>query len=183
MTANQFFHRRRFRVWAVLMLLAGPALPQAQEGNGEENSVAMNVEQLRKQVIELNRDLFVLEEDLLFPASTRFVVFLSVETGEFLALDAVKLKVDDEVVASHLYTDRQVDALCRGGMQRLHMGNLKTGKHEVTVFVDGIGPENRSYRKAATYQLDKDTDTAALEVRIRDRSSDYQPAVELVEWE
>lgn len=183
MTANQPFPLRRLPLWAVALMLCWAPLAQAQDDSGDADSVAMSVEELRKQVIELNRDLFVLEEDLLFPASTQFAVFLSVETGEFLSLDAVKLKVDDEVVASHLYTARQVDALRRGGMQRLHMGNLKTGEHEVTVFVDGIGPENRPYRKAATYQLDKGTDTATLEVRIRDRSADYQPAVELVEWE
>lgn len=174
---------RRLLAWAALVTLACQPLAQAQEIESEAESVAMSVEELRKQVIQLNRDLFVLEEDLLFPASTQFAVFLSVETGEFLSLDAVKLKVGDEVVASHLYTARQVDALRRGGMQRLHMGNLKTGEHEVTVFVDGIGPENRPYRKAATYQLDKGTGTATLEVRILDRSADYQPAVELVEWD
>jgi hypothetical protein len=183
MTANQRFPLRRFTLWALALMLCWATLVQAQDDTDEADSVAMSVEELRKQVIELNRDLFVLEEDLLFPASTQFAVFLSVETGEFLSLDAVKLKVDDEVVASHLYTARQVDALRRGGMQRLHMGNLKTGEHEVTVFVDGIGPENRPYRKAATYQLDKGTGRATVEVRIRDRSSDYQPAVELVEWE
>lgn len=183
MTANQTIQHRRLLSWAIVLMLVWSPLGQAQEDDSDADSAASSVEQLRKQVIELNRDLFILEEDLLFPASTQFAVFLSVETGEFLALDAVKLKVDDEVVASHLYTARQVDALRRGGMQRLHMGNLKTGEHEVTVFVDGIGPEKRPYRKAATYQLDKGTDTATLEVRIRDRSSDYQPAVELVEWE
>lgn len=183
MTVNQPSPFRRLPLWVVALMLCWVPLAQAQDDTSEADSVAMSVEELRKQVIELNRDLFVLEEDLLFPASTQFAVFLSVETGEFLSLDAVKLKVDDEVVASHLYTARQVDALRRGGMQRLHMGNLKTGDHEVTVFVDGIGPENRPYRKAATYQLDKGTDTATLEVRIRDRSADYQPAVELVEWE
>ena len=86
-------------------------------------------------------------------------------------------------IRDSLYTERQAKALQRGGMQRLHIGNLKTGEHEVTVFVEGIGPDNRAYKQAATYQLQKDTDTAALEVRIRDRSSDYQPEVAIVEWE
>lgn len=141
------------------------------------------MEQLKKQVIRLNRDLFILEEDLLFPASTQFAVFLSLDTGRFLQLDAVKLKVDGDVVAAHLYTERQVRALQRGGMQRLYIGNLKTGAHEVTAFVEGIGPENRPYKKAATLTFDKGTDTAALEIRIRDRSSDDQPEVSIVAWE
>ncbi|WP_421860498.1 AraC family transcriptional regulator [Marinobacter salarius] len=153
---------------------------EAETGDG---AVSLSVEELKKQVIRLNRDLFILEEDLLYPASTQFAVFLSLDTGEFLKLDSVKLKVNDETVAAHLYTERQAKALQRGGMQRLHIGNLKTGEHEVTVFVEGIGPDNLAYKQAATYQLQKDTDTAALEVRIRDRSSDYQPEVAIVEWE
>lgn len=146
-------------------------------------SVAMSVEQLKKQVIELNRDLFILEEDLLFPASTQFAVFLSLDTGEFLKLDSVKLKVDDEIVAAYLYTERQVKALQRGGMQRLHIGNLKSGEHEITAFVEGIGPDNRAYKKAATLIIEKGTDTKALEIRIQDQSSNYQPDVRIVEWE
>jgi hypothetical protein len=161
------------------------ATVQAQEAGSEEagGSVALSVEELKKQVIRLNRDLFILEEDLLFPASTQFAVFLSLDTGKFLRLDAVKLTLDDDTVASHLYTERQVKALQRGGMQRLYMGNLKTGAHQVTVFVEGIGPDNRAYKQAATLEFEKGTGTAALEVRIQDRSSDYQPEVAIVEWE
>ncbi|WP_231871942.1 MULTISPECIES: AraC family transcriptional regulator [unclassified Oleiphilus] len=145
--------------------------------------VALSVEELKKQVIKLNRDLFILEEDLLFPANTQFVVFLSLDTGQFLKLDSVKLKVNGEVIAAHLYTERQLKALSRGGMQRLHMGNLKTGEHEVTVFVEGVGPDDRVYKKAATLILEKGTERKAIEVRIKDRSNDYQPDVSIIEWE
>jgi hypothetical protein len=149
----------------------------------DSKAIAERVENLKKDVIRLNRDLFILEEDLLFPASTQFAVFLSVDTGEFLKLDAVKLKVDGDIVASHLYTERQVTALERGGMQRLFIGNLKTGTHELTAFVEGIGPNSRAYKQAATLTFEKSTETTALEIRIQDRSSDYQPMVSIVKWE
>jgi len=145
--------------------------------------VALSLEELKKKVIRLNRDLFILEEDLLFPANTQFSVFLSLDSGEFLRLDSVKLKVDDEIVATHLYTDRQTAALQRGGMQRLHMGNLKSGEHEITVFIEGLGPDNRHYKKAASTVIEKGTDLKALEIKIRDRSNDYQPDVSIVEWD
>ncbi len=175
-------------------LLAGAlslciAMPSAAEDMNEaseedhDQPVALSVEELKKKVIELNRDLFILEEDLLFPANTQFVVFLSLDTGQFLNLDSVKLKVDDEIVAAHLYTERQLKALQRGGMQRLHLSNLKSGEHEVTVFVEGIGPDQRAYKKAASLSIEKGTDRKALEIRIADRSADYQPDVSIVEWE
>lgn len=168
----------------IVALAAASSVPVlAQSGDADDQSVAESVESLKKKVIRLNRDLFILEEDLLFPASTQFAVFVSLDTGQFLKLDAIKLKVDGEVVASYLYTERQVKALERGGMQRLYVGNLKTGTHEVTAFVEGIGPDNRAYKQAATVDFEKDTGTAALEIRIQDRSSDYQPSVSIVAWD
>ncbi|MFP3978151.1 AraC family transcriptional regulator [Marinobacter sp. KMM 10035] len=168
---------------AAFMLFMSGSLFAETDPAEDSKAVAERVQDLKKKVIRLNRDLFILEEDLLFPASTQFVVFLSVDAGKFLELDAVKLKVNGDIVASHLYTERQVTALERGGMQRLYIGNLKTGTHEVTAFVEGIGPNNRAYKQAATLSFEKGTDTAALEIRIEDRSSDYQPMVSIVEWE
>lgn len=147
-----------------------------------EQPVALSVADLKKKVIKLNRDLFILEEDLLFPANTQFVVYLSLDTGKFFKPDSVTLKVDDQIVTSHLYTTRQVKALSRGGMQRLHMGNLKSGEHELTVVVNGQGPDNRDYKKAATLIFEKGSDIASLEVQISDLSENYQPNVEIVEW-
>lgn len=183
LTVRALAFRRVLYLLGALLLLPVHALAQENSDASADGSVALSVEELKKKVIRLNRDLFILEEDLLFPASTQFAVFLSLDTGEFLKLDAVKLKLDDDTVASHLYTERQLKALQRGGMQRLHIGNLKTGSHQVTVFVEGIGPDNRAYKQAATLEFEKGTGTAALEVLIRDRSSDYQPEVAIVEWE
>jgi len=147
-----------------------------------EEPVALTVEQLKKKVIHLNRDLFILEEDLLFPANTQFVVYLSLDTGKFLKLDSVKLKVDDEVVTSYLYTERQIKALQRGGMQRLYIGNLKSGEHQVTAIVDGVGPDNLAYKRAASLTINKGTDIESLEIKIKDQSSDYQANISIVEW-
>jgi hypothetical protein len=171
-------------VWA--FFFSAPLIAEeADSSSGIDASkpVSMSVEELKKKVIQLNRDLFILEEDLLFPANTQFAVFLSLDTGEFLKLDSVKLKVNDEIVASHLYTERQFQALARGGMQRLYMGNLKTGEHEITVFVEGLGPDQRAYKKAANLLLEKGTDLKAIEIRIKDLSSDYQADVSIVEWD
>ena len=153
------------------------------EVEAPEEQVSLSVEELKKQVIKLNRDLFILEEDLLFPANTQLVVYVSFSTGQFLNLDSIRLKVDDQIVASHLYTERQLEALKRGGMQRLFMGNLKTGEHEITAVLQGIGPNKEAYKLAASKQIEKDTDISALEIRIEDQSATYQPSVSVVEWE
>jgi len=162
-----------------------PALETTEQVSMEipEIPVALSVEQLKKKVIKLNRDLFILEEDLLFPANTQFVIYLSLDTGKFLQPDSVTLKIDNQIVAAHLYTERQVKSLQRGGMQRLYMGNLKSGEHEVTAFVEGIGPDNRAYKQASTLTVEKGSDIKSLEIRIQDHSENYQPSVTIVEWD
>tara|TARA_R110001592_G_scaffold52511_1_gene160644 strand:+ start:1331 stop:1963 length:633 start_codon:yes stop_codon:yes gene_type:complete len=154
-----------------------------EENTVPDEQVSLSVEQLKKQVIKLNRDLFILEEDLLFPANTQLVVYLSFATGKFLNMDSISLKVDDEIVAAHLYTERQLEALKRGGMQRLFMGNLKTGEHEVTAVLHGIGPNKEDYKIAASKKIKKGTELTALEIRIEDQSQTYQPRVTVIEWE
>lgn len=150
----------------------------------EDNDTALSqdIEALKQAALELNRDLLLLEEDLLFPANTKVAVFVSMDVGHYFQLDAVKIKIDDELVASHVYTDKQTSALIRGGIQRLYLGNLKTGKHEVTAFLHGYGPQQRAYKRAATYTLRKDKKPTMLELRIRDATGNMEPDFDFKEW-
>ena len=175
--------RNAFALTLMCGVFASGVLNAEESEIDTSQPVALSVEELKKKVIELNRDLFILEEDLLFPANTQFTVFLSMDTGKFINLDSVKLKVGDDVVAAHLYTERQLKSLARGGMQRLYLGNLKSGEHEVTVFIEGIGPEERAYKKAASLKVNKGTDILALEVQIADSTADYHAQVSIVEWD
>src|SRR5690606_2477896 len=113
------------------------------------------VQELKKLAVDLNRDLFLLEEELLFPASTQVSAFVSMDVGEFFALDSIEVKLDGKDVASYLYTDREVDALHRGGVQRLFAGNVRAGEHELVAFFTGIGPHERAYRRGATLTFEK----------------------------
>lgn len=147
-----------------------------------EQPLAEKVESLKEQVVQLNRDLFILEEDLLFPASTQVAVFVSLDVGEFFLLDGVELTINGERVAASLYTERQVDALRRGAIQRLYVGNLKSGQHEITAFITGGGPQQRDYRRGATLTIDKGSEAKLVELQIVDDESSQQPQFRLVEW-
>lgn len=140
------------------------------------------LEALKNTSLELNKNLLLLEEDLLFPASTQVGVYLSMDTGQFFELDSVKLTIDDQLVASHLYTHQQTQALHRGGVQRLHLGNLKKGQHEITAIFVGRGPDKSEYKRGATYSYFKDEKAGVLELRIRDESRTLQPTFEIKEW-
>ena len=152
-----------------------PALDSSQTLNEQ-------VQDLKQQVIELNRDLFILEEELLFPANTQVAVYLSMNVGKFFQLDAVKLTLDDKVVTNYLYTDKQVDALHRGGVQRLYLGNIKTGDHELVAVFTGRGPAGRDFRRGSTIRFDKTADAKNIELRIVDSTAKEQPEFLVKEW-
>lgn len=141
------------------------------------------VEDLKQSVLDLNRDLLILEEELLFPANTQITVFLSMDVGEFFQLDSVKVHIDDDLVASEIYTEHQIDALYRGGVQRLYIGNLRAGVHEITAFFTGIGPEGREYKRGSTITLEKELEPKMLELKIVDSTKKLQPVFEIKEWQ
>jgi hypothetical protein len=141
------------------------------------------VQDLKKLAVDLNRDLFLLEEELLFPANTQVAIFVSMDVGEFFALDSVELKLDDEDVTSYLYTEREVNALHRGGVQRVFVGNIRAGEHELIATFTGGGPHERDYRRGATLTFDKGIGPKYIELTISDRESTLQPEFQVREWD
>lgn len=154
-----------------------PATPAAPAPVDEQ------VQSLKSDVLDLNRDLFVLEQELLYPANTQVAVFVSMDAGTFFALDSVQLKIDGKEVANYLYTPREVNALVQGGVQRLFVGNLKVGKHELVAFLTGKGPHARDYTRGATLQFQKDIGAKYLELTITDDQSKLQPQFRIKDWE
>lgn len=146
-------------------------------------SLDEDVQDLKKEVLDLNRDLFLLEEELLFPANSQVAFFISMDVGEYFGLDSVNLKIDGKEVSNYLYTQREVDSLIRGGVHRLHLGNLKVGDHELIAVFTGKGPHSRNYRRGATLNLNKGIGAKYIELQITDRVRKQQPEFEIREWE
>ncbi len=165
-------------VCAMLSLLSvSTSLAQDDSGN-----LAADIQTVKQQALELNRDLFILEEELMFPADTQVAVYLSMDVGVLFALDAVKLNIDGKEVSHYLYTARQIDALQRGGVHRLYMGNLKQGAHEVVAVFTGKGPQGLDYRRATKLTLQKGTGASYVELQIRDSEARQQPEFHIRQW-
>lgn len=147
-----------------------------------DNSIANDIEQLKKEVMTLNRELFILEEDLLFPASTQVSVFVSVDIGRFFTLDSVELKLNNEDVAGFLYTKRQRESLEQGGIQRLFKGNLKMGQHQITAIFIGLDQEQRTVKRAITHLFEKEDDAVMIELKVEDNTRNLQADVHVEEW-
>ncbi len=182
--------KKLLTIGACAIFLCTPLLAQdpaaattAADATPDMRALDNQIQDLKKEALKLNRDLFILEEELLFPATSQVAVFLSVDVGEFFKLDSVQLKIDNKVLANYLYTEREIDALHRGGVQRLHVGNLKVGKHELVATFVGKGPRGREYRRGSTLVFDKQTDAKYLELQIVDSEAKHQPVFKVKEWE
>ena len=142
-----------------------------------------DVQSLKKEVLDLNRDLFLLEEELLFPANSQVAFFISMDVGEYFRLDSVRLTIDGKEVANYLYTDREAGSLLQGGVHRVHMANLKAGDHELVAIFTGQGPHSREYRRGATMNFSKGIGAKYVELEITDRIKKQQPEFVIKEWE
>ena len=156
------------------------ALPPVQ---AEETAADAELRALKQELVALNRELFLLEEELLFPASTQVAVYLSLDVGKYFALDAVELSIDDRQVAKYLYTERELDALQRGGVHRLYVGNIKSGSHELVAVLTGRGPQGREYRRATSLEFEKGLGPQQLELVLSDSEALQQPDFVVRAWE
>jgi len=181
-------NRRLLLACCIALLLTGAGLLMVASAHAtgttpEARTVDQDVQALKKELVDLNRDLFRLEEELLYPASTQVAVFLSVNLGTFFALDSVQLELDGKEVANYLYTEREVEALHRGGVQKLYLGNLKAGEHELVAVFTGKGPHDRDYRRGTTVKFEKAVGAKYVELRITDREASLQPEFAVRQWE
>lgn len=146
------------------------------------NALSVELQDLKQSVIALNKNLRVLEEDLLFPANTQLTVFVSLDVGKFFTLETVKLNLDGKLVTSHTYSDKEVAALARGGVHRLHVANLSVGDHTLSAFFTGIGPNGRGYKRGTTLNISKKSGPKYVELRVSDSSLKLQPEFFVREW-
>lgn len=170
-------------VLSLLLVCGAAAVAESSGGADEFRSLDQDVQALKKEVLDLNRDLYLLEEELLFPANSQVAFFISMDVGEYFRLDSVNIKIDGKEVANYLYTEREADSLIRGGVHRVHMANLKTGEHELVAVFTGKGPNVRDYRRGASMTFDKGIGAKYVELEITDRIKKQQPEFVVKEWE
>jgi len=182
----KFLQLLRFSITALAsMLLLQPHAVLA-EPITQASAIAtldQDAQTLKKAVLELNKELFMLEEELLYPANTQVAVFVSMDVGEYFDLESVQLTLDGKDVSSYLYTEREVKALHRGGVHQLYLGNLKAGEHELVAIFTGGGPHERDYKRGATLAFSKQIGSKYVELTISDRAQQLQPEFLVREWE
>lgn len=153
-----------------------------QEALATLRKVSAGLQSLKKDVVSLNKELRLTEEKILYPSSTKFTVFVSLSTGQFFKLESLKLKIDGELVTSHVYSENQRQAMSRGGIQKLYLTNLSSGKHNVTAFFTGIDINGRAQKLAETLDFEKGQAGEYLEISISDNADTQEPVFKMKRW-
>jgi len=132
------------------------------------------VQDIKKDVLELTSELTRLEEKLLFPSNTQVSLFVSLTGDEGFILDSMQIKMDNKVVAQHLYTYKEVEALRKGGVQRIYTGNYKTGDHAMVASFIGRTKSGTEYQRSENFTVTKAVGPKFVEIQITGKSASDQ---------
>ena len=149
---------------------------------GQPSRLDEDVERLKNEVLEINRDLSLLEQELLFPSNSRFAVFVTVQERASILLQSAQLQLDGQLADSHLYADHEKQALRKGGAQRLHLGNLSTGKHSITATLAGRYGGRREFRRVAKMEVNKGLKPVHIELRLTQAEDSAEPVLVVNQW-
>ncbi len=172
-------------VCALVICLFGGVL--AAPGTAEELSRSQmkgldeQVQEIKSDVLSIAAELNTLEERLLYPSNTQVAVFVSMTNDQQHRLDAVEIRIDGEPVARHIYSFKELEALQKGGVQRIYTGNIATGEHQIDVSVAGKLSGGRDFSENVTFSFSKEVEPKLIEVVLADLNAGGS-GIQLGDW-
>lgn len=128
------------------------------------------VQEIKSDVLSIAAELNQLEEKLLYPSNTQVAVFVSLVSGETFRLDSVEIQLDGNLVAHHLYTFKELEALQKGGVQRIYTGNVRFGEHDLQVSVIGKTGGGTDFQKSERFKVNKEVGPKIMEISLAAQS-------------
>jgi len=155
---------------------------QAQQNQQQQmRGLDEQVQEVKSDVLSIAQELNRLEEKLLYPSGTQVSIFIAVAKGDQMRLDAVRLQIDGQLVAHHIYSFKELDALRKGGVQQIYVGNVSTGDHRLEVLVDGKLEGGADFSRTESFTFSKEVKPKLLEVTLAGPRSGNTP-ISLGEW-
>jgi hypothetical protein len=138
------------------------------------------VQEIKSDVLSIDAELRRLEEKLLYPANTHVALFVAIPKGETMRLDAVQIQLDGKLVAHYIYSFKELEALQKGGVQRIYTGNIPTGSHQLEVSVLGKLAGGKDYAQSEKFTIDKGIEPKLVGITLA--GPDSGKAIEVGEW-
>jgi hypothetical protein len=166
---------------AVLLGLAGSSGWAESNDQKEMRGLDEQVQEVKSDVLAISSELSLLEEKLLYPSGTQVAVFVALAAGDTMRLDAVRLQIDGQLVTHYIYSFKELEALRKGGVQRVYVGNVSTGSHQLEVVVDGKLEGGADFSHTEHFAFRKDVKPKLVALTLSGSSSGNAP-ITLGEW-
>ena len=166
---------------SVLLCLCVRTSPADESARAQMKGLDEQVQEVKSDVLNIAAELNQLEEKLLYPSDTHLAVFVSLAHGETLRLDAVQVEIDGRLATHYIYSFKELDALRRGGVQRIYSGNIATGTHEIEVSVSGKLANGKDYNRTEHFPFTKEIQPKLIGVMLAGPDAS-QPGIHLGGW-
>ncbi len=160
------FCRQRGIIIGISVLLLSVAAYGQEISKEQIKGLDEQVQEIKSDVLGIASELNQLEEKLLYPSNTQIAVFVSLASGETFRLDSVEIRLDGKPVAHHLYSFKELEALQKGGVQRIYTGNIQSGDHDFQVFVIGKTGEDADFQKSEQFKINKGVGPKIVEISL-----------------
>src|SRR5262245_19152431 len=168
---------------ALLCLLGGVFAPAQAEDSYRQQMKGLDqqVQEVKSDVLSIAAELNQLQERLLYPSDTHLAVFVALAKGETLRLDAVQIQIDGQPAANYLYSFKELEALQKGGVQRIYTGNVTTGEHDIAISLNGKLANGKDYSYSQQFAFTKAVKPKLMGVTLAGPDSG-QPAISIGDW-
>jgi hypothetical protein len=164
----------------VLLLCLGSVHSWAQQNDQQQmRDLDEQVQKIKSDILDLSKELSRLEEKLLYPSGTQVGIFIALAKGDQMRLDAVRLQVDGQLVAHHIYSFKELEALRKGGVQRIYVGNVATGDHRLEVVVNGKLEGGADFSRSGNFTFRKEVKPKMVGLTL---SGSESTPIALGEW-
>lgn len=150
------------------LLISFPIQPVSAQDMSVDDMQSLDgqVQEIKSDVLGIASELSALEERLLYPSNTQLALFVSLEDRESFRLDAVQIEIDGELATHHIYSFKELDALRKGGVQRIYTGNVTTGDHRISVTMSGKRENGDDYSESGDFTFAKGVKPKALGIML-----------------
>ncbi len=155
--------------------------PRQQQKQQQMRGLDEQIQEIKSDVLRIATELNQLEEKLLYPSGTQVAIFVALAKGDPMRLDAVRLKIDDQLVAHYIYSAKELEALRKGGVQRIYVGNVSTGDHQLEVHVDGKLQGGADFTRTDHFAFHKDVKPKLVGLTVAGSGAGNAP-ITLGEW-
>ena len=134
------------------------------------------------KVVDIHRELLLIEDELLYPEPARLIVFLSSSPDADVNLHTVTVKLDGSVVGRHRFDEAESRSLRSAGVHRAYIGIVQKGRHQIELQLEAQSDDGEDRNPSSMVQFSKGSGPLYFEFRVTSGSEKNGTIVEVNRW-